>query len=289
MARHSRMNNALYIIMSVAAMQSLFLAVFLGIMLQLGVITTGDLYSIGQVLVGNQKFALSKSQLVEYEDLKKEHEKQLAITEAAEGNKETRERNKAALDDITKGLQEQIRAGKELKRQNEQRLADLRRDIEKLKKDYEKEKKELKDWKSEETKAGLSARFDKLQRTLRAMDPELISNYFQSTTPSDSARIVRLYLTPEITAEVMGVLPEKNMRQILPLLENKYADMSSSQVVKAWTTPGTNDYKNPTQMAQYMSKMTVSQAFSIFIQLPTAIRAELARLLTANSTDAKAN
>ena len=120
-------------------------------------------------------------------------------------------------------------------------------------------------------------------RTLRALDPELIAQYFLSISPYESARTISAYLPPDITAEVMAVLPDNRMRQILPLLENKYAGMSPSAIVKAWTTQGSSDYKNPDEMAEYMKKMTVPEAFTIFTMMEPRIRAELVRLLKSTN------
>lgn len=277
-------NSLFYILMSVMALNFLFLVVGMLLLHQLGFYSTDDLYNMAQVAVGNRKYVLSKSQIEDFNKLKEEKDQLLKDIGRKDGSFETRNKSATALDDMVKQLEEKIRALRELRVQHEVRLADLRNNIEQLKGEYIKEREELSSWKNENTKSQLSARYETMMKTLRAMDPEIIGNLFTGNMvkaggAEENARIIRRYLTPEITAEVMAILPEKDMRQIVPLIENKYADMSPKAVVKAWTTPGTDDYKTPDQMAQYMRNMTVTQAFTIFTLLDPKNRAELVRLL----------
>ncbi len=278
------LNSFFYILMSVMALNFIVLSFGLFLLHQLGYYSMTDLKNMAYVLVGNRQYVLSKEQILEYNNLKKEKEELLKDIGRKDGSFETRNKSASALDDMVKQLEERIRALKELRVQHEVRLKDLRNNIEQLKGEYIKERKALDDWKNENTKNELSKRYETMQKTLRAMDPEIIANLFlgnmtQSDGPEENARIIRKYLTPDITAEVMAVLPEKDMRKIVPLIENKYAEMSPEAVVKAWTTPGTDDFKTPDQMAQYMRNMTVTQAFTIFTLLDAKNRAELVRLL----------
>ena len=283
--RKVTLSGILYIIMSVMAMNFLAVAIFIVVALQLGFVTPTDLEDMMWVLVGNRKYAMTKEQINEYNELVADRERRNTELTATEGTDDTRNASAAALNEMKKQLEERIRALRELRTQHEQRLSDLRKQIEILKRDYIKEKKNLEDWKLENTKASLDAKTERMGRTLRALDPELIANYFLSIPPSASARTIDSYLTPEITAEVMAALPQRNRRQILPLLENKYAGMSPAAIAKAWTTPGTDDYKNPEQMAEYMKKMTVSEAFTIFTMMEPRIRADLVRLLISTNGD----
>lgn len=282
-------SGILYIIMSVMAMNFLALGIYLIVALQLGFINTTDLEDMAWVLVGNRKYAMTKEQITEYNELVSDREKRYKELTATEGSDDTRNASAAALNEMRKQLEERIRALRELRNQHEQRLSDLRERIERLKQDYVKEKNNLEAWKIENTKASLDEKTAKMGKTLRALDPELIANYFLSISPYDSARSIESYLTPDITAEVMAALPADNQRQILPLLENKYAGMSPAAIAKAWTTPGTNDYKNSEQMAEYMKKMTVPQAFTIFTLMEPRIRADLVRLLKSTNGNGNNN
>ena len=277
------LSGILYIIMSIMAMNFLAVCIYFVVALQLGFVTVDDLENMAWVLVGNRKYAMTKEQINEYNELVAEKEKNYKVLSATEGSEDTRNASAAALNEMKKQLEEKIRALRELRSQHEQRLTDLREMIEKLKKDYVKEKENLQAWKIENTKASLADKTAKMGRTLRALDPELIANYFRTINPYDSARNIDTYLTPEITAEVMGALPEAIQRQILPLLENKYAGMSPKAIAKAWTTPGTDDYKNSEQIAEYMKKMTVPEAFTIFTLMEPKIRADLVRLLKSTN------
>ena len=277
------LGSILYIIMSVMAMNFLAVCIYLVMAYQLGFVSLADLEDMAMVLVGNRKYAMTKEQIIEYNELVRDRENRRKALTATEGSDDTRNASAAALNEMKKQLEEKIRALRELRAQHEIRLTDLRERIESLKKEYVKEKDNLQAWKLENSKVALAEKTDKMGRTLRALDPELIANYFLSISPYDSARSIESYLTPDITAEVMAVLPERNLRQILPLLENKYAGMSPSAIAKAWTTPGTEDYKNPEQMAEYMKKMTVPEAFTVFTLMEPRIRADLVRLLKSTN------
>lgn len=287
--RPSFLNNAFYITMSVMALNFLALVTILAVLLGTKTITQNDLYDIAQVLIGNHKYVLSKEQIREYDALKKERDEQERKLTAAQGSKSTRDASASASMDIKKELEEKIRALRDLRQQHENTLVGLREQIETAKKDYLKEQQKLKDWQKEVTKAELSENFQKTKKILLAMDPQQIANYFLQILPtagaSEIARIVRRYLTPEISAEVFGLIPEREFRKIFPVIENRYADMSPAAVAKAWTTPGTEDYKSTEQIAQYLKHMTVTEAFTIFTLLDPKIRANLVQFLIAPDGD----
>ena len=124
----------LYIIMSIMAMNFLALIIFVAMSRQLGIVDNNDLYNVVQVLIGNRKFALTKSQINEYNELVSERERRHEELTATEGSDDTRNASAAALDEMKKQLEEKIRALRELRSQHEQRLSDLRIKIEDLKK-----------------------------------------------------------------------------------------------------------------------------------------------------------
>lgn len=277
--------------MSVMALNTLALAITIAVLLGTDTITPNDLYDIAQVLVGNRKYALSREQIREYNDMKKERgERERKLTES-QGSQATREASASASMDIKKELEERIRALKDLRTQHENTLIRLREQIETAKKDYLKEQQKLKDWKKEVTKTELSANFQKTKKILLAMDPQQIANYFMQILPTagtaEIARIVHRFLTPEIAAEAFAAIPDRDLKKILPVLEDRYADMEPSAIVKAWTTPGTDDYKTVEQMGVLMRHMTAAKAFTIFTLLDPKIRAILVQHLIAPEGDEK--
>lgn len=280
----SILSSIFYIIMSVMAMNFLALCIYLIALNQLGFCSLDDYKDIVRVLVGTRKYVLSREQIVEYNKLREEHaaiEKDLG---RAEGSISTRQESAAALNDMQKLLEERIAALRELRTDHEQKLTELRANIETLKAEYVRERNNLQEWKAQNTEADQSESYKQMTKTLRAMEPDIIANLFTGNMKrpggaEENARLIRKYLTPDITAEVMATVDTNDMRQIVPLIENKYAGMSPELIVKAWTTPNTADYKTPDQMATYLRNMTVSQAFTIFSMMDPKIRAELARLL----------
>ena len=286
-------SNFFFIVMSVMALNTLAVGVILALLLGTGRITKNDLYDIAQVLVGNHKYVLSKAQIIEYDNLKKEKaeaERQLA---EVQGTRATREAGARDSMDMKKELEERIRALKDLRQQHENTLVALREQIETARKDYIKEQQKLKDWKKEVTKTELSENFQKNKKILLAMDPQQIANYFLQILPSagtpEIARIVHQYLTPEITAEVLAGIPDRELKKILPALEDRYADMTPAAIVRAWTTPGTDNYKTVEQMAALLKHMTATRAFTIFTLLDPKIRAALVQYLITPDGDEKPN
>lgn len=285
-------NSFFYILMSVMAMNFLIICIYLIGLQQLGYCTVDDFKDIMQVLVGNRKYVLSRDQIAEYQKLKDEKTAADKGLERSEGSGETRAASAEALRDQRRQLEERISALRELRADQEQKLTDLRASIEALKAEYVKERKNLDDWKKESTQAELSDSHQRMLKTMRAMEPETITNLFTGNMlrpggVEENARIIRQYLTPEITSEVLGGLNEQYMRQIVPLLENKYAGMGPEAIVKAWTTPGTSDFKTPEQMALYMRNMPVTQAFTVFTLLDPKNRAEVVRYLKLPTSDDK--
>lgn len=285
------LNNVFYILMSVMAMNFLAILSYIVLMLQFDTFSTGDLYDVVQVLVGNQKYSLSKDQISEYNQLKKDHDEMLRQLNEAEGSDKTRADSAIALMDVKKELEEKNRALKDLRAENENTLASLREQIETAKKDLQKEREKLADWRKETTKSELSARFQQMKKTLLAMDAEQIAIYLAQVNASngapEAARIIRTYLPPELSAEVLMAMPERDTRKILPLIENQYADIAMPALAKRWTTPGTDDYKTPEQIAQYMRRMTTSQAFTLFTLFDPKIRAILVQYLVTPDTNEK--
>lgn len=286
-------SNVFFITMSVMALNTLAMGIILAVLLGTGRVSKDDLYDIAQVLVGNHKYVLSKEQIREYDELKKEKaeaERQLA---EVQGSRATREAGAREAMDMKKELEERIRALKDLRQQHENTLIALREQIEAAKKEYLKEQQKLKDWKREVTKAELSESFQRNRDILRAMDPQQIANYFLQILPSagtpEIARIVRQYLTPTFTAEVLENVPDRELKKILPALEDRYADMTPAAIVHAWTTPGTDDYKTIEQMALHLKHMSSTRAFTIFTLLEPKVRASLVQHLIVPDGDEKPN
>lgn len=288
----SFLNSFFYIVMSIMAVNFLILVITLVVLNRLGICSVEDYKNMLQVLVGNRQYVLSREQIAEYVKLKDEKVAQEKGLDRTEGADSTRQASAEALRDVRKQLEERINALRELRTDQEQKLADLRASIEAVKAEYLKERTNLEDWKKQTTKSTLSAGFQQMQKTLRAMEPDTIATMFTGNMNNpggaeENARLIRQYLTPDMTAEVLSAMTERDVRQIVPLIEDKYSGMNPEAIAKAWSTPGTSDFKTPEQMAQYLRNMTVAKAFTIFLQLDPKTRAELVRLLKLPTSDDK--
>ncbi|GHV19023.1 hypothetical protein AGMMS49959_02590 [Planctomycetales bacterium] len=283
--RDNSLNSIFYTIMSIMALNFLGGATFVAVSTLLGFCTTDDLFNMAQVLIGNNKYVMSNQQIAEYEKLLADRAAEEKRLDETLGSRATREAAAAATMDLQRELEERIRVLQILRTQQENQLVEIRQQIEATKRDAQREYEKLQAARKNATVVELSQNSEKMKKTLLAMEPEQISVYFAqilpSAGPSEIARMIHAYLTPEITAEVLAALPALAVRKILPVVENRYADVDAAAVVRAWTTPGTDDYKNIEQMAEYLKRMSIPQAFGVFNQLDPKTRSSLVQLLQA--------
>ncbi len=247
-------------------------------------VSSEELVDVAKVVMGEKKYAFSLSEIEEYRRLKEAEaarEKALAVRE---GMRETRARSAESLQAAEELLRERERMSRTLIEEEEQRLKALRKEIEDLKKQADEARANLTNQQVQLAKADMAARTEKVERVFKTMEPELIAQFIAAQANQagleDAVRMLLDYVPPNTIAEVFGAMDVQTVRQILPQMENKYAAMPPAQVVKLWTTPGTNHYaKSPKEMAEYLRYMPVPKAFSIIRQLDPKKRAELAQHL----------
>lgn len=291
MARQqSFVSSVFYILLSVLALNFIAIALFIVAQWRLGHVTPEDLLNVAWVLVGERKYALNVEEFEEYKRLRDMNEDEMRIKELEEGGAETQARTARALDQQRRQLELEVERAQQIVRQHEEDLVALRASIEGLKNTAAEEQEKLDLLKSERTKVELSERQKKLQTILSGMDAEQLANYFglvmeQVAGPEEVARMMLTHLPSNLSSEVLANMPVQQVRQIIPLLENEYADMTPESIVTLWTTPNTKDYKIPKQIAFFMKKMPVSKAFTVFTLLPPRIRAELVPLLRTTGSE----
>lgn len=284
MAKSGKGGGALYVLLSILALNFLVILIFVASQYKLGKVSKTDLVNIVYVLLGEKTYSMTQEEISEYKALLEEREERRALDAIELGGAETRDMAAAGLAEQIRLLREQQRrAGDELQQQ-EAGLERTRREIESLKKEAEEERKKLNAIRLQRQRADLSERQEYVRNLLRAMDADQIAAYLVSQAegragPPEAARVIRDHLPANMAAEVMEGIPLPVLRQILPLMENRYADMAPDMVVKLWTTRGTDDYKSPPEIADYLTHMTVKQAFEIFSLLDPQTRNEVERLL----------
>jgi len=69
------------------------------------------------------------------------------------------------------------------------------------------------------------------------------------------------------------------MRQILPLLENEFADWDPQRVADEWTRQNGEYYQTPKGIAEHLQRLSVPRALKILMLLPADIRAQVVQIL----------
>lgn len=284
MAKSKRGGGAMYVFLSILALNFLVLLIFVASQYKLGKVSKADLVNIAYVLLGRKTYSMTEEEVMEYRSLLALREERHRIDALELGGLETQELSAEGLAEQIRLLREQHRIARDEQQQQLAGMERTRREIESLKTEAQKERERLNAVRRQRQQADLSERQQYLRDLLQAMDAEQIAAYLVNISegrggPSEAARILRAHLPPAMSAEVTEAMPLAVLRQILPLIENQYADMEPDAVVKLWTTRGTDDYKTPPEIAEYLNHMTVKQAFEIFSLLDPQTRNEVERLL----------
>lgn len=274
----------MYVFLSILALNFLVLLIFVASQYKLGKVSKADLVNIAYVLLGRKTYSMTEEEVMEYRSLLALREERHRIDALELGGLETQELSAEGLAEQIRLLREQHRIARDEQQQQLAGMERTRREIESLKTEAQKERERLNAVRRQRQQADLSERQQYLRDLLQAMDAEQIAAYLVNISegrggPSEAARILRAHLPPAMSAEVTEAMPLAVLRQILPLIENQYADMEPDAVVKLWTTRGTDDYKTPPEIAEYLNHMTVKQAFEIFSLLDPQTRNEVERLL----------
>ncbi|MCX7934260.1 MAG: hypothetical protein N3A66_03265 [Planctomycetota bacterium] len=252
----------------------------------LGKVSAQDLGAIVDVLLGSRKYAMSREEIEDYARLRQEEEERRKRLEEEKGKPEVREPAAAAAREAMERLRSQRDELEATIAKEKETLAGLRQEIEALKAQVKKEQEALEERKRQDLKVAQSENRAKLIKTLANMDPAAIAKYFQQilkeqprTGKYEVVRLCREYLRPDAVAEVLAAMPPADMQQILPLLENKYADLSAAEIAKRWRDPAQGDFKTPAEMAELLKQMPFSQAFRVYLALDADARRQLAQIL----------
>lgn len=252
----------------------------------LGKVSAQDLEAMVDVLLGSRKYAMSVEEIEDYARLRQEEEKRRKQLEEEKGKAEVREPAAAAAREAMERLRNQRDELAATIAKEKETLTALRQEIEALKIQVQKERAALEDRKQQDLKVAQSENRAKLIKTLANMDPAAIAKYLQQIIKEqpragryEVARICREYLRPDTVAEVLAAMPPADMQQILPLLENKYADLSAAEIAKRWLDPAQGDMKTPPEMAELLKQMPFLQAFRVYLALDADARRQLAQIL----------
>lgn len=274
----------MYVFLSILALNFLVILIFVASQYKLGKVTKTDLVNIAYVLLGQKTYSMTEEEVKEYHELLALRDERRRMDAIELGGLDTQDMSAEGLAEQIRLLREQQRLARDELQQQQAGMERTRREIETLKVEAQRERERLNTLRLQRERTELSERQQYLRDLLQAMDAEQISAYLVNLSegrggPAEAARIMRDHLPPNLSAEVTEAMPLAVLRQILPLIENRYADMEPGVVVKLWTTRGTDDFKTPPEIAEYLTHMTVKQAFEIFSLLEPQTRTEVERLL----------
>jgi len=275
-----------YSVICLLAMNFLAMMLFVGGQWLLGKVSLQDFEAMLDVLLGTRKYAMSLEEIEDYARLRQEEEERRRRLEEEKGKAEVREPAAAAAREAMERLRSQKDEIEAAIAKEKETLSALRQEIEAIKIQAQKESEAMEARKREDLKVAQSENRAKLIKTLANMEPADIARYLQQlikeqprTGKYEAARLCREYLRADTVAEVLAAMPLADMQQILPLLENKYADLSAAEIAKRWRDPVHGDAKTPAEMAEFLKQMPFLQAFRVYLALDADARRQLAQIL----------
>lgn len=275
-----------YMIICLMAMHFLALGLAVGGQLYRGEIKTQDLKDIMGVLAGSRKYSLSIREMQEYQKLKDDAAEREKQEQELRGSSETRERSAAALASAQKVQEEKAAALKTMIDEERQKLEELRAIVERTAAEAKKESDRLDDLRLQRQKTDASDRQAKLKKTIASMDAGNLAQFLQAHMaqlgaegPADVARMLREYVSPGMIAETLAEMNTAEVNQIVPLLENEFADWNPQRLVDEWTRVNGKDYQSPKGIAEQLQKLSVPRSIKILMLLPADIRAQVVQIL----------
>ncbi len=269
-----------HIVLGIMALNFLGLAALVGGQLAMGNLDKRDLLDVLFVLKGSKRYTMNVAEIEEYQKLKQQEVERRAKLDQEKGRGPARPLSAQAFETRQQIQEENYRTLKEQLAEEQRRLAQSRDEIEKAKKDLAAERAKLEEYRRQQLKVAQSENMAKMQKTLANMDPADIAGYFQNLLKTrggnyEAARYLRDLVKPDLAAEILTESKPEVRQQILPLVENEYADLSAKQVVERLESEG----RLPDEIAEVMWKMPAMQAFDVYFTLESKVRAQVARIL----------
>lgn len=271
---------AFYMLMSIMGLNFLVLMVVIAFQYGMGKIDKKDLVDMAMVLRGSHKFVMESDELERYRDYRERESELRDLLEKRIGTPYTQETEAMAKDEAVKSLKSNLDAAMILIKKEQQRVAETRQQVELLKTALSAERKKLTDEETRVLTAAQSDSMKKLVKTLANMDAADIAEHLsaivnspeQGKGPGEAARILRMHISPDQSAEILGEMKNPLDRQkILPLLENKYAGMKPASIIQSFEA---NKISIP-ERRQYLMQMNSGQALSTYLQMPRRIQEQL--------------
>lgn len=278
--RRSPIQTALQIAAAICALNFLVIATVVVAQYTMGRMGAEDLLNVVRILAGHRVTSLTQSEVAEYRRLLREREARQQKEAEERGLGPVRYESADALEERMQRLRETARVLQDLIGEEQAKLEALRTRIEAAKADLAMEREMLAAIKNQQTTVRLSENAEETRQVLAALEAEVTAEYLgtlvQRRETDEAARILREHIPPELTAEILTEMDAPARQQILPLLENKYADLPPEAIVQRW-----NNVENPTptQIAEYLRRMTVTQAFGVYMLLDPSQRNEVAQIL----------
>ncbi len=198
--------------------------------------------------------------------------------------------SKAAKDNQEKAFQEQVDIDLERLQLEVDKNEKLRAKIEAIKSSAREAIAALAAEKERNTQYGLAEKTKRLQKTMANMDPADIARDLEEFSkgsggnPEYAAHVLSL-LKPSQVSEVLTEIDSGVRQKILPILENKYANMDPDAVVNEWKNA--KPQVSARQISVYFRSMPPTQMMRIWRKLDRILREDVLELMAPMQQDLK--
>jgi flagellar motility protein MotE (MotC chaperone) len=286
MAKNKGMGGFWGVIFMVCAVNFIGLLVLIGGMAILNIVSKDTLMDMLQIFRGTHMTVTTK-EYNEYVTLKEKQADKDAEFKKQMGDGLIHNRS---VEEKTKHAQvrdEEARLMLDRLRLEQEKLEKLRSDIESGKKQADAAREILELEKEKKVKFELSEKTKRLQKTFSNMDAADIANDLEEMSKGGAkneeyaAHLLSL-MSPTQVSEVLTEMDPGVRQELLPLLENPYANMAPDLVVQEWKNA--KPVVTPRQMAQYFRSMPPTQMLKIWRRLDRISREDVLDLMAPINT-----
>jgi hypothetical protein len=281
MARQSAGSGLWSIILTIAALNFIGLAAFIGGMVGFGFMSTETLQDLVKVFRGSH-VALSRRDAAEFQRLLDEEAARRDELKAETGAGAVYAESLEARQRQAEMLEQEMEVMVERLGQERRKLLAIRSQIEAGKQEAAQTIDDLEALKERRTRAELSEKTQRLQKTFANMDAADIATDLEAAAAGGesgleyAAHMLGL-MKPMQVSEVLTEMAAGVRQQILPLLENPYANTPAEQVVEEWRA--SDPPVSARQIQAYFQRMPPTQVMQVWRRLDRLMRDDVLDLM----------
>lgn len=266
-----KLSAAFYMLLSILGLSAITFWGLVGVQYYRGKVSARELHSIMRVIGGVDRIMIPNADYEDYVEFAKDKAKARTELEQNRGLPQTREPQIIREQESRASLRESLEVATRQLNNEKTAVTGLRGEVEAQKRQVTDLMRALDDERKKKAIVELDADTQKLRKTLSEMDAGDVATFLSQIIrdpsqggPVEAARIMRMHLKADYTAEVLGEMAAPDRQQVIPLLENRFAGVPPDAVVKIF-----NDQKmTPGEMLQYLLQMNPQQAMGVYLRLP---------------------